>query len=520
MRAEVVAMSSDAPQDVSGPDFAAGVALADLPEGEPVLGHARGEAVVAVRRGETVHAVGAQCTHYGGPLAEGLVVGGTIRCPWHHACFDLATGEAVGAPALNPIACFAVERRGDAVRVSGKRDEKPARKPRVSPSSVVILGSGAAGAAAAEALRREGYLGPLALVGEEPPVDRPNLSKDYLAGNAPEEWLPLRDEAFYRGLGVELVTGDAAHTLDVANKSLTLTSGRRLAFGALLYATGAEPVRLPLPGADAAHVHTLRTLADSRAIIARAASGARAVVVGASFIGLEVAASLRARGVEVDVVAPEAVPLERVVGAEVGAFVRGLHEAKGVRFHLGRKPAAINERQVTLDDHTRLACDFVVMGVGVRPRLGLAEAAGLPIERGLRVDEQLRAAPGVWAAGDVARYPDPRSGKPIRVEHWVAAERQGQAAARNILGAAGAFRDVPFFWSAHYDVTLNYVGHAESVEAIELSGSLEKRDALVVYREEGRVAAVLTVGRDRASLEAEAAMERGDEEALVALARA
>ena len=512
-------MSSDAPQELTGPDFAQGVEIAGLPEGRPVLGHAHGEAVVAVRRGETVHVLGAQCTHYGGPLAEGLVVGSTLRCPWHHACFDLATGEAVGGPALNPVACFSVERRGDAVRVGKRRDEKPARKPRVSPSSVVILGSGAAGAAAAEALRREGYLGPIALIGEEAPVDRPNLSKDYLAGNAPEEWLPLRDEAFYRSLGVELVTGDAGQTLDVANKTLQLASGRRLAFGALLYATGAEPVRLPLPGADRPEVHTLRTLADSRAIIARLGSGGRAVVIGASFIGLEVAASLRARGVEVDVVAPESVPLERVVGAEVGAFVRALHEEKGVRFHLGRKPAAVEDGQVTLDDGTRLACDFVVMGVGVRPRLALAETAGLGIERGLVVDEQLRAAPGVWAAGDVARYPDARSAKPIRVEHWVAAQRQGQAAARNILGAGEPFRDVPFFWSAHYDATLNYTGHAEAFEAAELHGSLEKRDAIVAYREAGKIAAVLTLGRDLANLEAEAAMERGDEEALEELLR-
>jgi apoptosis-inducing factor 3 len=508
---------SDAPQPLTGPDFAAGVSLAGLPEGQPVQGHAHGEAVIVVRRGESTFATGATCTHYGAPLVDGLVVGETLRCPWHHACFSLRTGEALGGPALNAIACYEVERRGDTVRVGKKHQGVPARKPAVSPSSIVILGAGGAGAAAAEVLRREGYAGPVTLVGEEPPVDRPNLSKDYLAGHAPEEWIPLRDAAFYRSIGVELVTGDTAQALDVANKTVTLASGRRLAFGALLYATGAEPVRLPLPGAERAEVHTLRTLADSRAIIARAVAGARAVVIGASFIGLEVAAALRAREVHVEVVAPESVPLERVLGAEVGRFVRTLHESQGVRFHLGRKPAAIAQGAVTLDDGTALACDFVVMGVGVRPRLGLAEAAGLPIDRGLVVDDQLRAAPPVWAAGDVARYPDPRSGKPVRVEHWAAAERQGQAAARNMLGAALPFRDVPFFWSAHYDVTLNYVGHAETFDAVEIRGSLEKRDALVAYREGGRIAAVVTLGRDRQSLEAEAAMERGDEAGLAAL---
>ena len=509
-------MATDSNPPLAGPDFGTGVPLDTLPEGAPVLGHAHGEPVVLVRRGSAVFATGARCTHYGAPLEDGLVVGETLRCPWHHACFNLATGEAVGAPALNPLASYEVIRDGERVRVGGARPAPARRRPLSSPDSIVVLGSGAAGAVAVETLRREGYSGPLALVGEEPPVDRPNLSKDYLAGHAPEEWIPLRDETFYRELGVDLVLGDPGRALDVAAKVVTLESGRRLPFGALLYATGAEPIRLPIPGADRPEVHTLRTLADSRAIVARAANGRRAVVVGASFIGLEAAAALRARGVDVDVVAPERIPLARILGDEVGAFVRGLHEAQGVRFHLERKPAAIEAGAVRLDDGSALPCDFVVLGVGVRPRLGLAEAAGLPLDRGVVVDEQLRAGPGIWAAGDVARYPDPRSGKAVRVEHWVVAERMGQAAARNMLGAARAYRDVPFFWSAHYDVTLNYVGHAETTDAIEIRGSLERRDALVVYREAGRIAAVLTVGRDRASLAAEAAIERGDEAALTA----
>lgn len=511
---------SEAPKPLSGPDFAAGVSLGELPEGEPVLGQARGEAVMLVRRGETVFATSPKCTHYGGPLARGLVVGETVRCPWHHACFHLGTGEAIGAPALDPIPSYDVVREGDRVRVGERRPRPAPRQPVSSPASIVVLGAGAAGAAAAEALRREGYNGPLTLVGDEPPVDRPNLSKDYLAGNAKEEWLPLREEPFYRSLGVELVTGDPARALDVAGKTVTVQSGRRLPFEALLYATGAEPMRLPLPGADRPEVHVLRTLADSRAIIARTNGTSRAVVIGASFIGLEVAASLRNRGLEVDVVAPEPVPLARVVGEEVGKFVRGLHEAKGVRFHLGRKPAAIEEGAVSLDDGSRLACDFVVMGVGVRPRLALAEAAGLPIDRGLVVDEELRAAPGVWAAGDVARYPDPRSGRAVRIEHWVVAQRMGQAAARNMIGAARPYRDVPFFWSRHYDMSLHYVGHAEEWDAIEVHGSLDARDALVAYRQDGKVAAVVTVGRGRAGLEVEAAMERGDEAAVEALVKA
>ena len=512
-------MSSDSPTVLEGPDFSAGVAFADLSEGRPLLGHAGGEPVIVVRRGETLFATGAQCTHYGAPLRDGLVVGETLRCPWHHACFSLATGEALGAPALNPIASYDVSHEGDLVKVGKKRGEPPARQPKVTPASVVLLGSGAAGAAAAETLRKEGYAGAIALVGGEAPVDRPNLSKDYLAGNAPEEWIPLRDEAFYRSIDVELVTGDAARSLDLDRREVTLESGRKLSYGALLIATGSEPVRLPIPGADRPEVHVLRTLADSRSIVARAESGRRAVIVGGSFIGLEAAAALRARGVEVDLVAPDEVPLSRVLGPEVGAFVRALHEEKGVRFHLGRKPASIAEGSLKLDDGTELPHDFVVLGVGVRPRLALAEAAGLPVDRGIVVDDRLLAAPGVWAAGDVARHPDPRSGRSVRIEHWVVAERMGQAAARNMLGAAEPYRDVPFFWSAHYDVTFNYVGHAESWDAIEIHGSLEKRDALIAYREGGRVAAVVTLGRDLASLEVEAAMERGDEAAVERIVR-
>jgi NADPH-dependent 2,4-dienoyl-CoA reductase/sulfur reductase-like enzyme/nitrite reductase/ring-hydroxylating ferredoxin subunit len=512
-------------QNLSGPDLAQGITVDDLAEGAPLLGQAHGEAVMLVRRGEEVFAIGAQCTHYGGPLAEGLVVGDTVRCPWHHACFSLRTGEAVKAPALKPIACYQVVRQGDLVRVGDKlpAPEPPppeTRRPAVAPTGAVVVGAGGAGAAAVEALRRGGFAGSITLLGAEPPgpVDRPNLSKDYLAGNAPEEWIPLRDAAFYEQIDVELLIGDPARSLDLNGRRVTLESGRAIGWDSLLLATGARARRLPIPGADRPDVHTLRTLADSRAIIARATAAKRAVVVGASFIGLEVAASLRARGVEVAVVAPDKVPLGRILGDEVGAFVRGLHEAKGVRFHFGRKPAAFLERAVDLDDGSRLECDFVVLGVGVEPRVELAAAAGLAVDNGVAVNEYLEAAPGVWAAGDVARYPDRRSGKPVRIEHWVVAERMGQAAARNMLGAHQPYRDVPFFWSAHYDVTLSYVGHAESWDQAAVHGSLADREATVVYRQGGRILAVLTVGRDRVSLDAEAAMERGDEDELERLA--
>jgi NADPH-dependent 2,4-dienoyl-CoA reductase/sulfur reductase-like enzyme len=348
------------------------------------------------------------------------------------------------------------------------------------------------------------------------PVDRPNLSKDYLGGSAPEDWVPLRGSDWYADNNVTLELGSEVTALDPKAKTVTLGSGASLPYDKLLLATGAEPVKLPVPGADLPHVHVLRTLDDSRAIAA-AGAGKRAVIIGASFIGLEAAAALRARGADVTVVAPEAVPLARVLGDEVGAFIRRVHEGKGVQFRLGRKPASISADAVTLDDGTSLPADVVVMGVGVRPRLALAEAAGLTIDRGVVVDQELRAAPRVWACGDIARYP--LRGDHVRIEHWQVAVRQGQAVARAILGRAPR-RDVPFFWSAHHDVTIGYVGHAEAFDRAEVHGDLDARDAHVVYRHQGRVKAVATINRDALSLEVEAAMEREDFAALDAIVSA
>ncbi len=504
---------------LTGPDLALGVRFADLKEGEPLLGHAHGEPVILVRRGADAYAVGATCTHYSGPLAEGLVVGDTVRCPWHHACFDLRTGAA-GAPALSPIACYEVDRQGALVVVGEKRLQPKARQRGQARASVVVIGAGAAGAAAVETLRAVGYQGSLALVGaEEPgPVDRPNLSKDYLAGNAPEEWIPLRGPAHYRDLNVEFIANDPAVAIDLGKRQVTLKSGRKGGYERLVIATGAEPVRLPIPGADLAHVHTLRTLADSRAIIARAGAGRKAVVIGASFIGLEAAAALRARGSDVEVVAPESLPLARILGEELGRYVLRLHEDHGVGFNLGRKPVSIESDGVTLDDGQRLPADVVVMGVGVRPRVALAQAAGLRCEDGILVDEYLKTgADGVYAAGDAARFPYSPLGAPVRIEHWVHAQRMGQAAARNLLGQKRPFRDAPFFWSAHYDLTLCYVGHAPRWDDIEVRGNLAERDATLVYRLAGKVAAVVTLGRDKQSLAAEAALEAGDQAALQGL---
>jgi NADPH-dependent 2,4-dienoyl-CoA reductase/sulfur reductase-like enzyme/nitrite reductase/ring-hydroxylating ferredoxin subunit len=504
--------------DEPKPDLRAGIALARVPDGAMVVGVVDGEDVLLARRGDAFFAIGASCTHYHGPLAEGLVVGDTVRCPWHHACFSLRTGEALRPPALDPVACWRVERVGETVFVREKRD--PAPKPASvsgAPASVVVVGGGAAGLAAADMLRREGYEGPVTLVtaDDAAPVDRPNLSKDYLAGTAEESWIPLRPPEYYAERRIEVVTAAPVAALDLAGKSVRLRDGRAFPFGALLLATGADPVRIPIPGADESRLHYLRTFADSQAIVTRTGSAKRALVVGASFIGLEVAASLRTRGLAVDVVAPESQPLERILGPDVGRFVRGLHESQGVFFHLGETVTRMEGGTAVLSGGGRVETDFVVLGVGVRPSVALAEQAGLAIDKGVVVDEYLEASvPGVFAAGDIARWPDPHTGQRIRVEHWVVAERQGQVAARNILGRGERYDAVPFFWSQHYDTRINYVGHAESWDAIEVEGSLDAEDAAVTYRRGGRVLAVATIGRDRASLEAERDMEQAAAAAL------
>jgi apoptosis-inducing factor 3 len=540
---------------LSGPDLAAGIDEAALGAGASLLGHAGGEAVLLVRRGGDVLAVGATCTHYGGPLAEGVVEGDTVRCPWHHACFDLRTGTAERAPALNPLPCYAVARDGGRIRVGARKPEAapaavirdqhalppppppsaalrdqhalpPPPPPSAAPSprSIVIVGAGAAGDSAAATLRREGFAGELRVFGADaaPPVDRPNLSKDYLAGTAPEEWLPLRPATFFEDQRIELSLGARVAAISVGARRLTLEGGREIAWDALLLATGAEPVRLAVPGADApdAHVHTLRTLADCRAIIARAKDARTAVVVGASFIAMETAAALRARGLEVHVVAPDAQPFARVLGPELGAFLRGVHEEHGVRFHLGETVASVEPGGVKLAGGARLPADLVVAGIGVRPSTALAEAAGLAIDRGVVVDARLAtSAAGVWAAGDIARYPYAPTGERVRIEHWAVAQRMGRIAALNMLGRGVAFSSAPFFWSTQYDLQVSYVGHAESWDHADVHGTFAARDATIAYRRGGKTLAVATIGRDGVNLAAELALERGDEAALEAFGR-
>jgi len=519
---------SEQPDTLTGPDLEKGIEASSVGAGKMIAGHAFGKPVLLAHVEPNWFAVGAKCTHYGGPLAEGVLVGETIRCPWHHACFELRNGAASHAPALNDLPCYNVLLENDVVRVTRERtggqlhgSGRQARgsrapekvmvepNPITGPSSVLIIGAGAAGNACAEMLRREGYRGPVTLVDgdRDAPYDRPNLSKDFLAGTAPEAWLPLHPKEFFETQRLEILSGVTAQKIDAKTRTVRLSDGSTRSYEVLLIATGAAPIHLDVPGGD--RVSYLRTLEDCRGIIDKAGSAKSAVVIGGSFIGLEVAASLVARGLQVHVVAPERLPLERVLGAELGILIQDVHQRQGVAFHLGRTAKAVDAKAVVLDDGTRIEADLVVVGIGVRPNLDLAESAGVIVDNGIAVNEFLETSvSGIFAAGDVARWPDAYSDARLRVEHWVVAERQGQVVARNMLGYRDRFDDIPFFWSAHFDkISIQYTGHVERWDETKIDGDVMKMDCAVSYMVGGQRRAMATINRDHQNLENEVAME-------------
>jgi NADPH-dependent 2,4-dienoyl-CoA reductase/sulfur reductase-like enzyme/nitrite reductase/ring-hydroxylating ferredoxin subunit len=495
----------------SGPDLTAGIPLDQCAEGQTISARVGDEPVLLSRFDGEFYAIGATCTHYGGALGEGLNHAGTVRCPLHHACFDLKTGAALRAPALDPVDRWRVDVEGNTLFVREKLDSPaPATPAPTAAGTVVIVGGGAAAVACANDLRRLGHDGEIIMLSadQDPPCDRPNLSKDYLAGNALEEWIPLRSDDWYRELRIDLRLETEVCAIDLAERLVVCKSGERVHYDRLLLATGAEPRRLDGPGFDGENVVTLRSLADARALIERATPHSRAAIVGSSFIGLEAAAALRHRKVEVDVIAPESVPFDRVLGKDVGGFIRKLHEDNGVRFHLGTVAASLNGEKLSLANGETVLADFVLLAVGVAPKTTLAQAAGLQVENGVVVDAYLEtSAPGIYAAGDIAAYPDPLSGGRVRIEHWAVAEHQGQTAAANMLGLRRPFRAIPFFWTEQYGQSIRYTGHASGWDEARVGGEIGGESFHVRYYSGGRHLASAWLNRNHENLEDELKFE-------------
>ena len=483
----------------TGPDFSQGIRAADIPSENPLAGRVGDERVLLSRIDGRFCAVSGTCTHYGAAPVLRSKQAGALVFVRHR--IGVGTGDKLNTEQLDGLPGTASDAEEPAPTASPLRAD--------GVGSILILGGGAAGFACAERLRVLGYDGKLVMVSADPdpPVDRPNLSKDYLAGTAPEEWIPLRDEGWYRDNAIDLRLGTDIVALDARGRTATSRTGETFAFDRAVIATGAEPLRLSRFHQD--KVHTLRSLADARGLIERAKPGARVAILGASFIGLEAAAALRARGLDVAVIAPEDVPFELVFGREVGTFFQRLHEAEGVEFHLGRIGVGYDGTTLRLDDGHELAADFILAGIGVRPRDQLAAEAGLEVGHGILVDRFLEtSAPGIFSAGDVASYPDPLTGERIRVEHWVHAERQGQAAAANLLGAGKPFASVPFFWTEQYGRSLRYVGRAGDWDEVRVEGSIEQAAFTARYYASGQLRASASLARDRAALEDERELER------------
>ena len=485
------------------------VAEDQLKEGAPVGARAGTRAVFLARIEGTVCAMGGKCSHYGGPLEKGRLRDHTITCPWHTARFDVRSGQVQAPPALDDLAGYETKVEGGDVYVRKIRAEVPSVPRGNDDRTVLILGAGAGGLNAALALRKIGFAGRvlMATAEAELPYDRPALSKGFMAGDTSRDDLSLEPEAVYRRLGIEILKEHRATGLDRQKKAVAFSNRRRLHYDKLLLATGGTP-RIPdIKGTRLSGFFVLRSLRDADAITGALSRAKAVAVIGGSFLGLEVAASLRSRGLDVHVIAPEPVLMTRVFGPEVGAFIRRRHEKSGIVFHLERTATEISGRKkvdgVTLSDGSRIAAQVVVAGVGVAPATGYLETSGLVVKGAVPVDSRLRTPdPDVFAVGDIALVPDPLTGEPRRVEHWVEAERQGRHAALGLAGIEKAYGEIPFFWTNQGDVSVKYAGYASSFDRIVFRGDLEAEKVLIGYYRKGALRAVAAMGRTKEFLAA------------------
>ncbi len=478
--------------------------LQDLPDGGMKPVEIDGSKIVLIRLGEAVHAFQGECPHAGGPLHEGAICNGRLICPWHSGTFEVADGSLVEPPPMQALTRYPARIENGEVLVDPAAAIPPAAPARQSSADRLVfalVGNGAAAAMAATSLREFGFEGRIVMIGPnaEEPIDRTLLSKQAMSGEMGLEELPLWRGGEADRLGVERVTAEVT-ALDAAAKRLTLSDGGTLAYDAALVATGGRPRVLDTPGHDLPGVFTLRHEADLRAILDGAKAGDRVVVVGTSFIGMECAAALTQRGLKVAVVGPDELPFAKQFGPDLAAALKRLHEQKGVEFHLQTEVARFEGQgrveAAVLASGARLPAGRVLIGVGVRPVTEFVSGVRKAEDGGIVVDRHLRAADGLYAAGDIATFPG-LDGAPLRIEHWRVAEQQGRAAARNMLGQGEAYARVPFFWTAQHDVVVDYIGHAKGCDEIVVDGDIGGFDFLAFFVQGGTVSAIATAGRDR-----------------------
>ena len=496
--------------------------VSDLQNGQMQQLEVEGSQILLSRIDDKFYATGAFCTHYGAPLAKGVLCNETIVCPWHNACFNAIAGQQLEPPGLNSLATFSTKVEGEDVLVELPEEiaqeqtlEMANHVAKSDERTFVVLGAGAAGMNAVEVLRQKGFQDKIVLIDESAklPYDRTKLSKVYLLGDAEEDALSLRDCEFYDRHSIELRFGKAVTKVDGSNKSISFQDGSQLSFDSLLLATGGKARQLNVPGADLANIFTIRKPEDVNSILDAIADAKRAVVVGSSFIGMEAAASLVQQGLEVTVVSPDRVPFQKILGEELGRMFQKVHEAKGVTFKLDAKATEfIGEgkvERVVLESGSGIATDLVIVGIGVELNTDYLENIELnESDNSISVDRYLQTEiKDIYAAGDLASFPYAPMGTSTRIEHWRLAAQHGRIAAVNMLhqrnnqtesqSAQTVDNIVPFFWSGQYDLKLRYVGHAEEWDEIFISGDLNNPEFLAFYLQDEKVMAVAGINRDK-----------------------
>jgi NADPH-dependent 2,4-dienoyl-CoA reductase/sulfur reductase-like enzyme/nitrite reductase/ring-hydroxylating ferredoxin subunit len=474
----------------------------DLPEDHGTRVTVSKTPILLVRQGNEVHAFSADCPHAGAPLEKGAVCNGRIVCPWHKGTFAISDGSLIEPPPLAGLKRYPVALENGNVLVSPEAEEEPEHTPAADTRTMAVIGAGAAGAAACAALREAGFDGRLVLIGPEHgmPYDRTTLSKFVLAGDLPpDEIYPLLPDDFESTQRFERIEAKVVK-LDSAAKQIELPNEPTLHYSAALICTGGIPKPMDVPGANLRRVHLLRSRDDAAMILASLETARKALIVGASFIGLEVASSLTKRRIGVTVVAPGKVPLGSQFGDELGRMFQRLHEKNGVVFHMqSRVKAFLGDdivREAELESGEKISADVVIIGTGVRPATDFLHGVDLANDGGIPVDSSMRAAPGLYAAGDIAEFPLPRSSKTLRIEHWRVAQQHARVAALNMAGGDEHYTGVPYFWTYHFGKRFEYLGHASEHDEVVIDGSLDSQTFIAYLMKDGNVAAAVACDRE------------------------